>query len=100
MTTPAVFPKTVSGWLQIIAYTVAIIGAVFGATAFLINRDGGDDRVILELLNDVRQEQMEIRNDLRDIKNELGEVQATAKELETNVDWLKRYLPIPQLGAR
>ncbi len=100
MTTPAVLPRTLLGWAQLIGITFALIGGVFGATAFLLNRGDGGNAVILELLNDVRQEQMEIRNDLRDIKNELGEVQATAKELETNVDWLKRYLPIPQLGAR
>ncbi len=112
MTTP--FPRTVSGWMQIIVYTTVIIGAVFAGTAFLLHRSdppspqyNQDNNIILERLDsiietqeDIKSRQDEIRNDLRDLQGDVSGLKSETSELKTNVDWLKRYLPIPQLGAR
>ncbi len=105
MTTP--FPKTVSGWMQIIVYTTIIIGAVFAGTAFLLHRTeppspqyNQDNNVILERLDsiietqgDIKNRQDEIRNDIRGLQGDVNSLKNDTSELKTDVDWLKRLLP-------
>ncbi len=98
MTTPAVFPRTLLGWAQLVAICFAIIGGVFGGVAFMITRNAPPvysepSELLLERLDSIIETQGEIRNDIRDLQGDVDNLKVDTGELKTDVQWLKLLLP-------
>ncbi|MCH9665504.1 MAG: DUF2312 domain-containing protein [Gammaproteobacteria bacterium] len=113
-------PKTLQGWLAIIATIITFIGVTVTVTLYVskpqmeiqsIRQDseGTSDKLdtLIESIEGIKDGQEEIRNDIRDLKGDVDALKGDVKslkgtvdtlkedtsELKTDVQWLKLLLP-------
>ena len=98
-----ILPTTANGWVTLLGGIVFLIVAFFGASVYIAN--GRDDGAVLQLLNNIKERQDEILNDLRDIKGnvdsltqDVGNLKVDTSELKIEVQWIKDLLPRPSAG--